>query len=135
VAVPSLDLDVALVHANRADQRGNAQFLGPDAYFDDLFCMAAARAFVSCEQIVEQLGGAPQTMRLNRSMVSGVVEAPHGAHFTSCEPNYARDEKFQERYARTGASAADWESFAEMFLSRDEAHYLKMVQVIQGSLS
>ena len=47
VAVPALHLDVALVHLNRADQHGNATYLGPDPYFDDLFCMAADRAYVS----------------------------------------------------------------------------------------
>ncbi len=47
VAMPALELDVALVHLDRADARGNAQFLGPDLYFDDLFCMAAKRRFLS----------------------------------------------------------------------------------------
>ena len=49
---PALRLDAALVHLNRADAAGNAQFLGPDPYFDDLFCMAAERAYVSCERVV-----------------------------------------------------------------------------------
>lgn len=44
LAVPALELDVALVHMNRADKYGNAQYLGPDPYFDDLFCMAAKKA-------------------------------------------------------------------------------------------
>jgi glutaconate CoA-transferase, subunit A len=35
---------------NRADARGNAQYLGPDLYFDDLFLGAAKRRFVSCER-------------------------------------------------------------------------------------
>ena len=52
VAMPALRLDAALVHLNRADARGNAQYLGPDPYFDDLFCLAAGRAYVSCEEIV-----------------------------------------------------------------------------------
>src|SRR5213595_2658289 len=52
VAMPALALDVALLHANRADERGDLQYLGPDWYFDDLFAMAAERAFVSCEQVV-----------------------------------------------------------------------------------
>ena len=56
VAVPALELDVALVHLNRADPHGNATYLGPDPYFDDLFCMAADRAYVSCEQIVDTAG-------------------------------------------------------------------------------
>ena len=40
VAMPALPLDVALLHANRADQRGNAQYLGPDWYFDDVFALS-----------------------------------------------------------------------------------------------
>ena len=44
VAMPPLHLDVALVHLNRADRHGNARYLGPDPYFDDLFCLAADEA-------------------------------------------------------------------------------------------
>src|SRR4051794_3759621 len=53
VAMPALRLDVALVHQNRADAGGNAQFLGPDIYFDDLMCQAAAKSFVTCERLVD----------------------------------------------------------------------------------
>ena len=63
VAVPALKLDVALVHLNRADAHGNATYLGPDPYFDDLFCMAADKAFVSCEQIVDTAGLTVDTAR------------------------------------------------------------------------
>ena len=41
VAMPALRLDAALIHLNRADAAGNGQYLGPDPYFDDLFCLAA----------------------------------------------------------------------------------------------
>src|SRR5688572_6517647 len=99
VAMPALHLDAAIVHMNRADAAGNAQFLGPDLYFDDLFCLAAARAFVSCERIVATedllVEGPVQTLKVNRMMTHGVVEAPGGAHFTSCTPDYERDEEFQ----------------------------------------
>ena len=53
VAMPALGLDVAIIHANRADVRGNGQYLGPDWFFDDLFCMAATKRFMSCERIVD----------------------------------------------------------------------------------
>ena len=53
VAMPALRLDAALVHMNRADRLGNGQYLGPDPYFDDLFCEAADAAYVSCERIVD----------------------------------------------------------------------------------
>ncbi len=79
LAMPALHLDAAIVHASRADAFGNAQFLGPDPYFDDLFCTAARRAYVSCEKVVptpELTATAPvQTLRIQRWMVAGVVEA------------------------------------------------------------
>ncbi|MFI9234891.1 CoA transferase subunit A [Streptomyces sp. NPDC053079] len=127
VAVPALTLDAALVHLNRADRRGNAQYLGPDPYFDDLFCEAAREAYVSCERVVDtdefaSLGG-PQTLLVQRSCVTGVVEAPGGAHFTSCAPDYERDEAFQAAYARAAADPQAWRGFTERFLSGDEDDY------------
>jgi glutaconate CoA-transferase subunit A len=122
--MPPLHLDVALVHLNRADRHGNARYLGPDPYFDDLFCLAAERRYVSCESIVEDVGadGPPQTLLLNRMMVDGVVETPRGAHFTSCVPDYGRDEEFQRTYAES-----DWEPFVDRYLSGDETAYQKAV--------
>ena len=63
VAVPALDLDVALVHLNRADRHGNATYLGPDPYFDDLFCMAADRAYVSLRADRRHRRASPSTPR------------------------------------------------------------------------
>ncbi|GAB2809606.1 CoA transferase subunit A [Lentzea nigeriaca] len=116
VAMPALKLDVALVHLNRADRHGNAQYLGPDPYFDDLFCLAADRRYVSCERIVETFDGPPQTLLLNRMMVDGVVEAPGGAGFTSCVPDYPRDEKLQREYAEAAADLEKWPDFYERLL-------------------
>jgi glutaconate CoA-transferase subunit A len=127
VAVPALHLDVALVHLNRADVHGNASYLGPDPYFDDLFCMAADKAFLSCEQIVDTAGltvdSPVQRVLLSRMMVTGVVETPNGAHFTTCTPDYERDEKFQKHYAASAADPDQWAAFKGRFLSGDEAAY------------
>jgi glutaconate CoA-transferase subunit A len=126
-AVPALQLDVALVHLNRADAHGNASYLGPDPYFDDLFCMAAEKAFVSCEQIVDTAGltvdSPVQRLLLSRMMVTGVVETPNGAHFTTCTPDYERDEAFQKLYAVAAGDDASWAEFEERFLSGDEDAY------------
>jgi glutaconate CoA-transferase subunit A len=118
VAVPPLKLDAAIVHLNRADARGNAQFLGPDLYFDDVFLMAAERRFVSCEAIVDDLvaEGPLHTLRINRSMVDGVVEAPGGARFTSCEPDYPRDERMQQEYAATAKDPDAWAAFRARYV-------------------
>ena len=128
VAMPAIPLDAALVHMNRADARGNGQYLGPDPYFDDLFCMAAQRRFVSCEKIVETTdlakAGPPQTLLLNRTMVDGVIEAPGGAHFTECPPDYGRDEIFQKSYVATAKDEDAWRQFEERYLSlATEADY------------
>lgn len=139
VAVPALELDVALVHLNRADKHGNATYLGPDPYFDDLFCMAANKAFLTCEQIVDTAGltvDAPvQRLLISRMMVAGVVETPNGAHFTTCTPDYERDEKFQRAYATAAADDTDdgaaWAAFEQRFLSGDEAAYQAAVKTFQ----
>ncbi|MFI1497400.1 CoA transferase subunit A [Streptomyces platensis] len=124
VAVPALRMDAALVHLNRADRLGNGQYLGPDPYFDDLFCAAADHAYLSCERLVDDFAAAaPQTLLVSRHAVAGVVEAPHGAHFTSCVPDYGRDEAFQKLYATT-----PWPEFAERFLHGDEKSYQSAVE-------
>lgn len=133
VAMPPLALDVALVHLNRADRRGNAQFLGPDLYFDDLFCMAAKRRFLSCEKIVDSAdlakAGSLHTLRIGRHMVDGVIEAPGGAHFTECPPDYPRDEAFQREYAATAKDSAAWEAFRARYLDvESEAEYQRRVR-------
>ena len=131
VAMPAVPLDVALLHLNRADALGNAQCLGPDPYFDDLFARAAEHTVVSAEAVVPTgeltRNEHPSTLLLNRTMVDAVVEAPLGAHFTSCLPDYGRDESFQREYARSAASAEDWQRFRARFLDVDDAGYLAAV--------
>lgn len=123
VAMPALRMDAALVHLNRADRSGNGQYLGPDPYFDDLFCEAADTAYVSCERLVETAEltarAAPQTLLVKRHSVTGVVETPNGAHFTSCAPDYPRDEAFQKAYAAAAADPAAWAAFTARFLPVD----------------
>jgi glutaconate CoA-transferase, subunit A len=139
VAVPALRLDAAFVHMNRSDARGNAQYLGPDLYFDDLFLSACdpGHRYVSCERVIatEDLltEGTFHTLRVNRSMVDGVVEAPNGAHFTTCEPDYGRDESFQKAYATAAADGDAWAAFVQRYLSGSEAEYQAAVREGAGS--
>jgi glutaconate CoA-transferase subunit A len=117
VAVPALNVDVAFIHMNRADAAGNGQALGRDPYFDNLFC--------STEELVR--GGPLQSLLINRMMVTGVVEAPGGAHFTECPPDYGRDEKFQREYAATAKDEEAWKAFRAKYLDVSEAEYQKAV--------
>ena len=123
VAMPAIELDIALIHMHRADIHGNGQCLGIDPYFDDLFCMAAKKAYMSCERLIktEELTeeGSLHTLKINRMMTHGVVEAPMGAHFTTCEPDYNRDEAFQREYAATAKDPEAWNAFKKTYLDLD----------------
>ncbi|MDO3399974.1 CoA-transferase [Mycolicibacterium neoaurum] len=132
IAMPALNLDAAFVHMNIGDERGNAAYTGIDPYFDDLFLMSATRRFLSVEKVVstEELvkSTVPQQQLINRMMVDVVVEAPNGAHFTTNEPDYRRDEKFQRHYAEAAGSDETWAEFVQTYLSGSEADYQAAVR-------
>jgi glutaconate CoA-transferase subunit A len=127
VAMPALRLDAAFVHLNRADTHGNGQMLGPDPFFDELFLGAADRRFVTAEKVLspgDLLHEGPiQTVTVSRLLTDAVAEVPRGAHFTSCPPDYGRDEAFQKRYATAAADPEAWKAFAARFIDVDEAGY------------
>jgi glutaconate CoA-transferase subunit A len=66
----------------------------------------------------EELTGPPQSLLVNRMMVDAVVHTPNGAHFTSCVPDYGRDEDFQREYTQT-----PWEEFHAKYLAGSEEDY------------
>jgi glutaconate CoA-transferase subunit A len=133
LAMPAFQLDAAICHLNRSDPRGNAMFLGPDLYWDDLMLQAAptGRRFISTERVVPtealQGEGCLHQLRISRMMVDGVVEAPGGAHFTACAPDYGRDEAFQKAYAASAASPEAWAEFRAEWIDIPEADYQKKV--------
>lgn len=132
VAAPAIELDAAIVHLNRSDARGAGQFLGVDPYMDDLMLRAATKRFVSTEKVVatEELAreGSIESLRVPRHLVDGVVEARHGAHFTSCAPDYERDEAFQREYAASAKSPEAWDGFCTKYLDLPtHADYLAQV--------
>lgn len=132
IAMPALRLDAAFVHLNLGDKHGNAAYTGIDPYFDDLFLMAADRRFLSVERVVETdeliKTVPPQALLVNRMMVDQVIEAPGGAHFTTTEPDYGRDEKFQQHYAKAAAEEETWAQFIATYLSGTEADYQAAVR-------
>jgi len=127
VAMPALRLDAAFVHLNRADTHGNGQVLGPDPFFDEVFLGAAARRFVTAEKVVAPgalLDDHPlQSVTISRLQTDAVAEVPGGAHFTSCPPDYDRDEAFQRAYVAAAADPEAWADFDRRFLQVDDAGY------------
>ena len=104
------------------------------ASLDTLFAQAADKTYLSCEKIVptENLldEGPVHTLRIARIFVDGVVEAPMGAHFTECPPDYERDEAFQREYAATARDPEAWDTFRADWLELEshEAYRAKLAE-------
>jgi glutaconate CoA-transferase subunit A len=135
VAMPALNLDVALLHVNKSDEKGNTQIIGPDPFFDELFARAAKKTFISSEEVVStsELGGKDGAIfnRFERSLVTGVLHSPCGAHPTSCAPNYGFDLNHLKEYSDAAKSFDDYRS---KYLNKTHEEYVDSVggtEVIQ----
>jgi glutaconate CoA-transferase subunit A len=139
VAMPALVLDAAFVHLNRADSHGNGQVLGPDPFFDELFLGAARRRYVTAEKVLEPGAlldeGPVQTVVVSRLATDAVAEAPGGAHFTACAPDYGRDEAFQKAYVAAAGEPEAWAAFEATYLQVDEEGYRAAVSAVTGGAS
>lgn len=108
VACAPLRVDVALVHAHRADGSGNvAVDPGPRYPMTTLLPRAAERVVVSVEEVVdtEVLRRHPEHTVIPGFLVDAVVEAPRGAHPTSLFPVYDYDAEFFASWVDNSGSA------------------------------
>ena len=119
VAAPALPADVAVCHVNQCDVSGNSRISGPDPFFDEWFCRAADKAFLTTEEIVPT--GAfddpliALQMPIERNLVHGVALAKHGAHPTSCAPAYGIDVEHLRRY--NAAAKGGWPDYHAEFVA------------------
>jgi glutaconate CoA-transferase, subunit A len=84
-AVPAINADVAVIHAQRADPRGNVQLWGILGVQKEAV-LGARRSIVTVEEIVDELEPRPGAIVLPAWVVDAVCEVPGGAH-----PSYAMD--------------------------------------------
>ncbi|MFT3864238.1 MAG: CoA-transferase [Solirubrobacterales bacterium] len=78
VAVPALDLDVAIVHAQEADRAGNVQLWGIPGVQKEAV-LGARRSLVTVERIVDELELRPGGVVIPSWTVDAVAEAPGGS--------------------------------------------------------
>ena len=126
VAVPALRPDVALLHVNLADPQGNGVILG-DGHMDALCAKAAKKTFLSAEQILlpERLQTYGRDVHVFRTVVTGVVEAPWGAHLTGCAPDYRADLQHVQEYLRAARDRAAWGEYLEQYVYVTDQEYLR----------
>lgn len=94
-AVPPLNPDVAIIHAQRADRLGNTQMWGLVGVQKES-AFASRRVIVTVEEIVpeEVIRGDPNRTIIPGLIVDAVVEVPFGAHPSYVQGYYDRDNQF-----------------------------------------
>jgi glutaconate CoA-transferase subunit A len=102
VAVPALAPDVALIHGLMADRRGNVHLLRP-LVLDERFTFAARKVVVTVERVASEPEVAEAGVVLPYFAVTAVVEAPFGAHPTSCYPHYTYDRAHLGEWVKAAA--------------------------------
>lgn len=129
MAVRAIKPDVAIVHALRCDELGNAQFDGTFSQDPEVIA-AADLAIVTCEEIVptETIAENPHMTKIPGFQVDVVVEAPFGAHPCSHVPRYAMDAWEVLAYQRAAlAGGEEQEEYVERIRNESEGEYRERV--------
>ncbi|MBV9197567.1 MAG: CoA transferase subunit A [Solirubrobacterales bacterium] len=110
VAVPALNPDVAVIHAQEADRLGNVQLWGIPGVQKEAV-LAAERSLVTVERIVDELEPKPGGVVIPGWAIDAVAEAPGGSR-----PSYSlgitdRDNdfyRFWDKLSRDRDAFTDW---------------------------
>lgn len=93
-SVPAVRPDVTVIHAQKADRRGNVLISGIVGVQKEAV-LAAAKAVVTVEEIVDELGTeGTNALVLPSWTIAAVVEAPGGARPSYAHGYYHRDNAF-----------------------------------------
>jgi glutaconate CoA-transferase subunit A len=121
-AVPAVRPDVGIVHAQRADRRGNVQLWGILGVQKETV-LASARAIATVEEVVDELVPHPGAIVLPHWTIDAVSVAPCGAHPSYAHGYYDRDNEF---YVAWDAISRDRDTF-EKWMKR---HVLDTADVV-----
>jgi glutaconate CoA-transferase, subunit A len=122
-AVPAHRPDVGVIHAQRADRKGNVQLWGILGVQKETV-LASARSIVTVEELVDDLVPQPGSIVLPHWVVDAVSEAPGGAHPSYAHGYYARDNDF---YVAWDENSRDREAF-RAWMTR---HVLQTADVVE----
>ena len=130
VAVPAINPDVTIIHAQAADARGTVRIDG--LTFSDVEQAKAARhLIVTCETIAEDgvLNQAPGSNQIPGFCVDAVVHTPRGAYPTACYGEYDYDPGFLDWYREQTMEQDGFDLYAKDFIRGCDDHdaYIKKV--------
>lgn len=132
MAVPAARPDVALIHAQSADELGNVRRARPWVVddIDHVIAASAKKVIVSVEEITPveaTLDNRDETV-IPGHLVSAVCVAPKGAHPTTCDGYYDPDPAAIRRYAEASASPEGIEAYVEEFVSGGHDAYIARLE-------
>jgi glutaconate CoA-transferase subunit A len=112
VAVRALRPDVAILHVQRSDARGNAHLWGSLGVAVD-GARAARKLIIVAEEIVEPavIASDPNRTLIPGFLVSAVVHEPWGAHPSPVQGYYGRDHEFFSQYHDQTRRLEDFEQW------------------------
>ena len=102
MALPKIDLDVAILHVPYADEYGNGNIAGA-VWMDADMAKTAKKTIIICEKLVEteDIRYLPGKAQLPMQTTTAVVKMPFSAHPTSCYPFYTFDPLHIQTYLKT----------------------------------
>ncbi len=109
-AVPAIRPDVTIIHAQRADRKGNVLLWGIVGVQKEI-ALASRKLIVTVEEIVEDLAAPPNACVLPSWVVTAVCPVPGGAFPSYAQGYYERDNAFYQQWddiARTRDSFSAW---------------------------
>ena len=128
LAVRAIQPDVTIVHAQRADEQGNAHCWGNYGVMP-AGVRAAKKVIVTCEEIVapEVIASDPNRTVIPGFLVSAVVECPFGAHPSPVQGYYKRDDAAFQQYHEESKTPEQFEEWAKRWVYgvRDRSEYLE----------
>ncbi len=107
-AVPSILPDVAIIHAQKADRKGNVLLWGILGVQKEAV-LSAKRSIVTVEEIVDDLNAWPNACILPSWTVSAVCCVPGGAHPSYAHGYYERDNRFYQTWDGISRAREDFQ--------------------------
>lgn len=130
-AVPALNPDVAVIHAQQADRRGNVQLWGLVGVQKEAV-LSATRAIVTVEEVVDELVPRPNAVVLPRWVVDAVCEVPGGAHPSFAIGYSVRDNAFYQAWDDVSRSRESFTAWLDAHVrgTADFAEYRRSVGLL-----
>lgn len=128
VLVPALNPDVCVIHVQRADRFGNAQYWGAMGSVQAA-ALASKRIIVSCEELVEHdvIQSSPHFTIIPAYRTHAVVEMPWGGHPSDVVGYYNRDQLAFSMFMQALKTDAGTRAWMDEWIygCRDHNEYLK----------